>query len=341
MEKKALVGRFKRKTMKVVVILSTCMFMLIACKTDPIVVPIETKVTLVTAPTFSEDSAFQYIKAQVDFGPRVPNTEGHERTLAYLQNFFAKHADRVISQEAVLKAFDGTELNATNIIASFNPENSERILLCAHWDTRPFADQGTDDIYKPILGANDGASGVGVLMEVARLLQLNKVAIGVDIILFDAEDYGQPAFSEDNYVPDSYCLGSQYWAKNPHVENYTAEFGILLDMVGGPNASFSHEGTSIYYANNYLHKVWSLAHALGYNDYFSYLQTSPITDDHLYVNKIAKIPTIDIIQYDKTTESGFAWYWHTHDDNLESIDKKTLKAVGQTLIQTIFQEEGL
>ena len=141
-------------------------------------------------------------------------------------------------------------------------------------------------------------------------------------------------------MPDSYWLGSQYWAKNLHVPDYTANFGILLDMVGAPNAVFTHEGTSVNYANDYLHKVWKIAHASGFASYFSYLQTPPITDDHLYINQIAKIPTIDIIQYDKTTDSGFGWYWHTHDDNLDAIDKQTLKAVGQTVLQTIYQENS-
>ncbi len=139
-------------------------------------------------------------------------------------------------------------------------------------------------------------------------------------------------------MPDSYCLGSQYWAKNPHFPNYKADFGILLDMVGAPNAVFTHEGTSVSFANNYLHEVWGIAHALGYNAFFSYLQTPPITDDHLYVNKIAGIPMIDIIQYDNTTQSGFGWYWHTHQDDLEAIDLTTLEAVGQTVVQTIYQE---
>ena len=268
----------------------------------------------------------------------MPNSEGHQKTRDWLVDFLKQHTAEVIVQETALKAFDGTILNASNIIGIFNPDAKKRIFLSAHWDTRPFADQDDEREREPILGANDGASGVAVLLEIARVLKTTPVDIGVDIILFDAEDYGQPHFSEDPYMPDSYCLGSQYWAAHPHKANYDADFGILLDMVGAPNAIFTMEGTSIQYANKYLHKVWEIGHQLNYNSYFSYLQTPPITDDHLYVNRIAQIPTIDIIQYDKTTNSGFGWYWHTHEDNLEAIDKKTLKAVGQTVLQVLFQE---
>lgn len=317
--------------------------LLTACKTDQkneVVPPAKTLEILETS-IFSEDSAYAYIEKQVLFGPRVPNSPEHEACKNWLISKLGTYADTVIAQNADLKAFDGKILKSTNIIASFNPDAKERILLCAHWDTRPFADQDQEDIQEPILGANDGASGVGVLVEIARQLKEYPIEIGVDIVLFDAEDYGQPAFSEEDYMPNSYCLGSQYWAANPHIANYTANYGILLDMVGGPNAVFTMEGTSVYFANNILHKVWEIAHALNFGSYFSYIQTPAITDDHLYINQIAKIPTIDIIQYDKTTESGFAWYWHTHKDNLDAIDKKTLKAVGQTLIQCLAQENAL
>lgn len=311
-----------------------------SCKEEskPVDTLVQEELVLAKTPSFNEDSAFRFIEAQVAFGPRVPNSGGHALTKDWLIAFLEKHTDEVIVQNADLVAFDGTVLKASNIIGIINPNASQRIMLSAHWDTRPFADQDDEREREPILGANDGASGVAVLLEIARVLQEYPIDIGVDIILFDAEDYGQPHFSEDPYMPDSYCLGSQYWSKNPHKANYTADFGILLDMVGAPNATFTMEGTSVQHANNEMHKVWKIGHALGYNAYFSYLQTAPITDDHYYVNKITKIPTLDIIQYDKTTASGFGWYWHTHDDNIEAIDKKTLKAVGQTVLQVLYQE---
>lgn len=325
---------------KYIAIISISFILLYACKTEqePIEPVANQELILVDAPSFNEDSAFTYLKKQVDFGPRVPNSIGHQNTKEWLVSLLNNYADNVIEQNADLTAFDGNVLKSTNIIAVFNPNAEKRIMLSAHWDTRPFADQGNEKQDEAISGANDGASGVAVLLEIARQLKLNPLNIGVDIILFDAEDYGQPANSGYDYMPDSYCLGSQYWAKNLHTPNYNAEFGILLDMVGAPNATFTHEGTSVTYANEYLHKVWEIAHTIGYSQQFSYIQTPPITDDHLYVNQIAKIPTIDIIQYDKTTPSGFGWYWHTHNDNIDAIDKKTLKAVGQTVLQTLFQE---
>lgn len=317
------------------------LFFLVACDNNPPApnIPTAPAISLVDAPDFNVDSAFYFIQKQVDFGPRVPNTPEHEACRDWLIETLGNFADTVYLQYANLKAFDGTILKSTNIIGSFNDNAQNRILLSAHWDTRPFADQEDDKSRKrePILGANDGASGVGVLLEIARILSENPIEIGVDIIFFDAEDYGQPSFSNLPYVPDSYCLGSQYWAANPHKKDYSADFGILLDMVGAKDALFTHEGTSGYYAKSYLNKVWSIARVIGYSDYFSFQETPPITDDHLYINKIAGIPTIDIIQYDRNTKSGFGHYWHTHKDDMSIIDKNTLKAVGQTVTQVVYQ----
>jgi Zn-dependent M28 family amino/carboxypeptidase len=309
-----------------------------SCKTDTPKEPIQPPVfTIVKAPDFNADSAYYFIEKQVNFGPRVPNTPQHDAAAAWLIEKTTEFADTVYIQKADLKAFDGTMLKSTNIIGSFNDNAQKRILLAAHWDTRPFADQDSERTNEPILGANDGASGVGVLLEIARILSEKNVSIGVDIIFFDSEDYGQPSFSNLPYVADSYCLGSQYWAANPHKKNYSADFGILLDMVGAENAIFTHEGTSVYYAKNYLNRVWNIAKAIGFSNYFSFQETPPITDDHLYVNKILGIPTIDIIQYEKTSRSGFGHYWHTHKDDMSIIDKNTLKAVGQTVTQVVYQ----
>jgi Zn-dependent M28 family amino/carboxypeptidase len=279
----------------------------------------------------------------MDFGARVPNTEAHRQCADFLIKTLQKYADNVITQDAKLKAFNGTILNSKNIIAEFNPQAHSRILLCSHWDSRPFADQEKDENKRkmPVPAANDGASGVGVLLEVARLLSITKPSIGIDIIFFDAEDYGQSEHSKGENVEDSWCLGTQYWAKNLHRPNYSAKFGILLDMVGAPNATFAMEGTSVYYANDIIEKVWDVAAKSGYSDYFIYKKTSAITDDHSYVNSIAGIPCIDIIHYDPSTSSGFGSYWHTLNDNMSNIDKKTLKAVGQTLMNLIAQGNSL
>lgn len=295
------------------------------------------KPLLASAPVFSGTNAYDLVAKQVAFGPRNPNSEGHIAMGNWLVDTLKLYADTVYVQTADLKAFNGDILKSKNVIASFNPESKKRMFVAAHWDTRPFADQDFEKTDEPILGANDGASGVAVLLELARILKETPVDQGIDLIFFDSEDYGQPANSDYPYMEDSYCLGSQYWSKNPHVLGYSAQFGVLLDMVGAKNAVFTQEGFSVQYANNYLQKVWNYAHAIGYSKYFSFNKTSPITDDHYFINKIARIPTIDILQHDKNTRSGFGSYWHTHQDDMEIIDPQTLKAVGQTVTQVIYQ----
>ena len=327
-----------RKTFFAILLL---FLVLSACKEDtktPVKKPeTQHKSVLVKAPSFSGENAYNLVAKQVSFGPRNPNSEGHKKQEEWMITELKKLADTVYIQKAELKAFDGKILHSANIIASFNPDYKKRMFVSAHWDTRPFADQDTTGKNKPILGANDGASGVAVLMELARVLKENKTKKGIDLIFFDSEDYGQPNDSKYPYMEDSYCLGSQYWAKNPHTKGYYAQFGILLDMVGAKNAVFTQEGYSVQFANNYLQKVWTYANMIGYGKYFSNYKTNRITDDHYYINTIAHIPTIDVLHFDKTTPSGFGRYWHTHNDNIDAVDKNTLKAVGQTMTQVIYQ----
>jgi glutaminyl-peptide cyclotransferase len=313
---------------------------LIGCTSEPKVKKAKNPKKKVEAPIFNQDSAYNFIASQVDFGPRVPNTKGHIACGDYLIERLKSYCDTVIVQEAQLTAFDGNVLNSKNIIASFKPKRAKRIMLCAHWDTRPFADQDTEDTNKAIDGANDGASGVGVLLEIARQFSLKKPNIGVDIILFDAEDYGQPAVSDYPRMEHSYCLGSQYWATHLHKSNYFAKYGILLDMVGGKNAVFTQELASLTFAPKVLKKVWNTAAELGYGNTFQFKKTNLIIDDHLYINNLAqgRVPTIDIIEYNEVTESHFYEHWHTHKDKLENIDKNTLKAVGQTVLQVVYNE---
>lgn len=292
----------------------------------------------ITPPSFNADSAYQFIADQVAFGPRVPNTEAHIKTAEYITEKLRSFDANVVVQTGVVPAFDGTKLNIQNIIGSYNLENYNRVLLMAHWDSRPFADNGTERKNEPIDGANDGGSGVGVLLEIARQFQQKSPNVGVDIVLFDAEDYGQPT-GTPNPKPATWCLGSQYWAKTPHLPNYTANYGILLDMVGAANAVFTQESISLYYAPQIVDKVWNVAAQLGYTNYFPFMKTAHVgEDDHLYVNRIAKIPSIDIIQYDANTGS-FAPHWHTHNDNMDVIDKNTLKAVGQVVLATVYNEK--
>lgn len=288
-------------------------------------------------PAFNADSAYFFVSEQVAFGPRVPNTEAHRHAGKWLAKTLGSFADTLYTQETRVRAYDGTVLNIKNIIGAFQPEKRRRILLCAHWDSRPYADYDPDPAnhYTPIDGANDGASGVGVLLEIARLLHQQAPDVGVDIIFFDAEDYGRHRFS-DRPDEDSWALGAQHWARNPHRPDYFARFGILLDMVGASDAVFKREGYSMLYAANIVRKVWETAQRLGYGHMFVNRDGGFITDDHYYVNMIRNIPTINIIHQNDTTPHGFFPQWHTMADNMDVIDKYTLRAVGETVVAVVY-----
>jgi len=318
--------------------LSCCFILFLSCGQQPIKQENKNEakpISTVQVPIFNADSAFLFIQRQVDFGPRVPNTAAHKACAEFLVNELRRFGAKVIEQRANLTAFDGTILEAINIIGSFNLENETRVLLFAHWDTRPFADNdpNPENFFTPIDGANDGGSGVGVLLEIARLIGQNPPNVGIDIIFFDAEDYGQPSFDTGRRVEHSWALGSQHWARNPHVPGYRARFGILLDMVGARNATFPKEGFSMRYAPHVVEKIWAKARSLGYGDLFVTRRGGYIVDDHLYVNQIIGIPSANIIHL---TESGFFEQWHTIDDTMEQIDKDVLKAVGQTVLAVIY-----
>ncbi len=285
-------------------------------------------------PTFNADSAFVYVKKQVDFGPRVPNTEAHRKCAAWLSQSFKQHGLNVVEQRFKATHYKGTEFDCVNIIARYKPDNPRRILLAAHWDSRFQADQDTKNPAKPILGADDGASGVGILLEIARTLEKSGVDIGVDLICFDAEDQGNDAEGSDE--SRTWCLGAQHWAQNKHDPNYFPLFGILLDMVGASDAKFPKEGISAQAAPVIVDKVWATAASLGYESTFSAEIGSGITDDHYFVIKMANIPMIDIISRPGNTKSGFPAHWHTHNDDMSKIDKNTLKMVGQTCISVVF-----
>ncbi len=293
-------------------------------------------------PVFNNDSAFTYVATQVNFGPRVNNSKAHDACADFLTAKLREFSSDVVVQAGTVNAFDGTPLQFQNIIASFGPSGNNRILLGAHWDSRPFADHDPDErnFYTAIDGANDGASGVGVLMEVARQLSLKPPPIGVDIIFFDAEDYGPPEELQDSRNSgDFWGLGSQYWAKNPHQPDYYAKYGILLDMVGAADATFLMEGVSMEYAPQVVKKVWDVGNVIGYSSYFLFQRGGSITDDHYYVIRDRGIPMIDIIHLDQTSETGMYKHWHTVDDSLDKIDRGTLQAVGQTLLTVIYSEK--
>ncbi len=294
----------------------------------------------VIVPIFNGDSAYSFVDAQVSFGPRVPNMQAHRDCGNWLEVKLIGYGADVLSQNVELTAYNGTKLQARNIIAQFQPEKKKRVLLCAHWDSRPWADSDPDsaNLYKPILGANDGASGVGVLLEVARHLSTVPTAVGVDIVLFDAEDYGVHQ-KEESDMEHSWALGSQYWSRMPHKENYNARYGILLDIVGASGSKFHREGISEHFATNIVDKVWKCASDLGYSHIFVNEKGGYITDDHLYVNNFLGVPCIDIINYDPESPNGFGPHHHTIKDDMDWISADMLKIVGQTVLTVIYNEK--
>ncbi len=298
-------------------------------------------------PAFNADSAMAFCQAQCDFGPRTMNSEAHERCGKWIADKFRQYGLEVINQKADLTGYDGTTLHATNIIASYKPEQTTRILLCAHWDSRPWADNDPDEAnwQKPVMGANDGASGVAVMLEIARLLstpdeQHPAPELGIDFICFDAEDWGTPQWSDAADNGNSWALGAQYWASNLHRDGYEARFGILLDMVGGQGARFYEEGMSKYYAPHIVRKVWRAAKVVGFESFFLRRDGGGVTDDHVPVNEKARIPTIDVIAYyPECQQSSFGPTWHTVLDDMDHLDRTTLQAVGQTMVQVLYSEK--
>lgn len=327
--------------LKKLFLISLALFSMTSCdnkqNSKPVAQPAP-QVKQVVIPDFNADSAYNYVKKQLDFGPRVPGSVAHKQCAEWFVDFFSDKADTVYVQDFRTRLYDGRGIDGKNIIAAFNPEAKKRILLAAHWDSRPFADHDPDknNWNTPIDGANDGASGVGVLMEIARILNDNPINVGVDIILFDLEDYGAPYFL-NLMTNDDWALGSQYWAKNPHIYNYRAYFGILLDMVGASNPKFPKEYYSQQFAPALSNDIWKVARELGYDEYFTNELGHPINDDHIYVNAIARIPMIDIIHLENNSESSFYPYWHTVKDNLEQIDPKTLGMVGDVVVNVLYR----
>ncbi len=308
-----------------------------AMRTDSVVTD---SVPLITKPTvgFNSDSAYSYVARQVEFGPRVPGTKEHKACGDYLIAQLKKFgADTVKAQTGKVTAFNGDELPYRNIMATFKGDSSERILLLAHWDTRPWADRDPDaaNHNKPILGANDGASGVGVLLEVARQLQMKRPKTTIDLLFVDVEDYGT---SEGENSDRSWCLGSREWADSkPYSENNAPEYAILLDMVGAKDAIFYREYLSQTYAPEIVDMVWQQAVKSGYGNRFPNSVGGAITDDHLQVIR-AGIPCIDIIECGNMSTGSFHPSWHTLNDNMSIIDRETLKAVGQVVIDLIYNE---
>jgi glutaminyl-peptide cyclotransferase len=301
-------------------------------------------------PSFNADSAYAFTEKIVGMSPRIVGTEGAKKVKTYLVEQFKKYGADIVEQPFSVKTFDGKTHAATNIIARCNLQATKRVLLSAHWDSRPFADsrEETDATQrnKPILGADDSGSAVAMLIEMARQLQAHPLSnVGVDIVLFDAEDYGDTSKArplteiQADAQNKTWALGSQYWAATPHVAGYKAAYGINLDMAGAANARFTKELFSVNHASGVVEKVWRVARFHGFGSYFlDETANSELLDDHLYVNQLAKIPMIDIIN--RSENGGFGKYWHTHNDNMSAIDKATLKAVGQTVLSVLHYENA-
>ncbi len=335
--------------MKKVFILMAAALLLASCgekQPKPTPTPTDKPKKTVIVPVFNADSAYRFVAKQTEFGPRVPETQAHAACAEWLAAKLGEWADTVVVQQFRTRLYNGNGIDGQNIVGVFHPEAKKRIVLCSHWDSRPFADHDADESYRhtPIDGANDGASGVGVLMECARQFKAQPLPdnLGIDIVLFDLEDYGPHQDEAEQYYDDRvnfWALGSQHWSKTPHVYGYHAYYGILLDMVGGPNPNFPKEYYSQGYAAWVGNKVWRKAADLGYRPAFTNELGTMISDDHIPMNQIAGIPTIDIIDLQpESVNQCFPDVWHTLNDNLENIDKTTLGMVGEVLLKVIYEE---
>ncbi len=274
-------------------------------------------------PEFDEIRAFEYLKKQCSFGPRSPGSSGHRKCLRFFIEELQKSADAVVEQPFLHTDFRNQKTHTlTNIIASFGKQG-ERILLCAHWDTRPWADFDPDpgNRDEPILGANDGASGVAVLLEIARILKQCPPPRGVDIVLFDGEDAGLEGQN------DTWCQGSRYFAQNKGYD-YNPRCGILIDMIGDKDLYLPVEGNSQKYAPELVDRVWTKAEEVGLSA-FDRSVGFEMTDDHLELLKVG-IPAIDIIDFDYP-------YWHTLQDTEDKCSPESLGIVGTLLLHLIYE----
>lgn len=289
---------------------------------------------------FNADSAFASIKTQCGFGARVPGSTAHEQCGDYIVRTFSQYGLKVTEQKTPLTTWDGKTYPCRNIIASYRPEVADRVVIAAHWDSRPWADEDPDESKRrqPVMAANDGASGVAVMIEIARQIKSLNPAVGVDFICFDLEDYGAPQWGTSDPEGKDWCLGSAYWAKQAAASGYKARYGILLDMVGGRDARFCYEGFSKNYAEPIVNRIWETAEAVGAGHLFVKADGTYITDDHIPMNETAHIPTVDIIPFTTHATATMGETWHTTQDTPENISPENLRLVGQTLLQMLSEE---
>ena len=282
-------------------------------------------------PVFNGDSAFTHLVAQCDFGPRNPGSVGHQKALDYFLNVLAPLADTVSTQsftEIMPRSKQKVEMH--NVIAQFNPKAKKQIMISAHWDTRPWGDRSLSIMRKdqPILGANDGASGVAILLELAKVLHDNPQKIGVNLVLFDAEDFGS---SGDSW---SYCKGSQYFAKNLPIP--LPDYAINLDMVGDANLEIYIERISYKQNPSLVLDLWGLAEELKLSG-FKKMANHSIFDDHVPLYELAGIPAVDIIDFDYPDEKTN--YHHTYNDIVENCSPESLRQVGTLMVHHIYNQQ--
>ena len=279
-------------------------------------------------PSFNEQRAFQHLIDQCSYGPRNPGSLGYNNFSIYLEQYLKNLSSNIIIQDfTYLEHITGVERNGKNFIIQFNKESNERILIGAHWDTRAISDEDTDEDNRsmPVLGANDGASGTAVLMELATIFSINSPPIGVDIVFFDAEDVGISG------QPTTYAMGSEYFSKNLPIDK--PDSGIIVDMVGDKYLKIPIERFSYQIDRDAVKELWSLASDLSLSA-FEYTVGYEIYDDHVPLWENAKIPTIDIIDFDYP--NLFYNHWHTQNDTPENCSPQSLGQVGTLLVNYIY-----
>lgn len=289
-------------------------------------------------PTFCADSAYAFVAKQCEFGPRVPGSEAQRECSQWLESELRRHGASVTIQEGRMTAYDGTSLPVRNIVGSFNAEARMHVLLISHYDSRHVADQDPDPArrHDAVMGANDGASGVGVLLELARLASQQAPQVGIDIFLTDVEDYGAPDDWKGQHDEKWWGMGTQMWCREAASKGYRAQYGILLDMVGSPDATFFREYYSDRYARPYVDQIWQAAASMGYSHLFIDRQGGGVTDDHVFVNRMLNIPCVDIIDTRADSDGTFCPEWHTTHDTMEHISAETLGKVGKVLVKLLF-----
>jgi hypothetical protein len=275
---------------------------------------------------FDGSSAFHYIQAQVAFGPRIPGTDAHRKMLAWLESLLRQRADTLIVQSWTHVTATGDSLPLTNFVARFNPAATKRLLFLAHYDSRPRADSPTStDSTKPVPGANDGASGVALLLGVADVFKRARPTIGVDLLFVDGEDYGD--FTK---TPDDVLMGSRYYAKN-QAPGAQPLYAVLFDLVADKDLQIFEEGNSLVGAPEVVELVWNTAKDLGYAGTFVASPKHTLIDDHLELQKVG-IRAIDVVDFDYPS-------WHTIYDTIDKVSGASLQIVGDVAVELVRREQ--